>query len=705
MNPIGDIPPATMSRLCRWRLESSQRRRSHRMSKSTARADQRHAAMPAWLEATGPRLLYGVKTAVAVALALCVAFSLELDNPSWAGTSACIVCQPVVGASLRKGFFRAVGTVVGATMAVVLSGLFPQDRVGFLFGMALWAALCSFGSTLARNFAAYAFALSGYTLAIIAGDSIADPSQVFGLAVTRTSEILIGIVCGTAVMSLTDLGHSRLDLARAIHRLAREIPSRFIELLSSAGGPLPDGPRLRQDLICRVAALDPVIDAAIGEAPELRHRKAVLGEAMAGLFSALSGWRGAESHLVHLPPAAARREADAVLRRLPAAWRPGEAGADRLSDIEADRQEDLAAVRSLAGTEDGGVSGRLLADAAAAVALGLTAATNGLALLRDPARARDPARSSGFVAADYLPAVVNAVRTFAAVGAGILFWIATEWPSGLGAITFLAVTVLLLAPQQERSGPAALGFGIGAAIAAVLAAVIDFALLPNHESFLALALIIGAFLAPLTALSTVPAFAPYLVAAGMNLVPLVGPTNQITFDTLAFYNSALGIVGGCAAGALALVVIPPVPRAVRADRLVELTLRDLRRMAAGRGTPTRAAWQALVHARLVAMPEGVDPVHGSRLVAALSLGLQVLRLRSLIGPGLVGDAVTAGLARLARRDVDGMLREFDGADAALAASAEKDGHDGRRSLQMRTAIQLMRDVVRQHRHEFGEARG
>ena len=267
--------------------------------------------MPAWLEATGPRLLYGVKTAVAVSLALFVAFALELDNPSWAGTSACIVCQPVVGASLRKGFFRAVGTVVGATMAVVLSGVFPQDRVGFLFGMALWAALCSFGGTLARNFAAYAFALSGYTLAIIAGGSIADPSQVFGLAVTRASEILIGIVCGTAVMSLMDLGHSRHELARAIDRLAREIPSRFIELLRSAGGPLPDGPALRQDLIRRVAALDPAIDAAIGESPELRHRKAVLGAAMAGLFTALSGWRSAESHLVHLAPEAARREAGA----------------------------------------------------------------------------------------------------------------------------------------------------------------------------------------------------------------------------------------------------------------------------------------------------------------------------------------------------------------------------------------------------------
>ncbi len=324
------------------------------MSNPAVRADRFDAALPSRLRAAGPRLLYGVKTAVAVSLALFVAFSLELDNPSWAGTSACIVCPPILGASLRKGFFRAVGTVVGAAMAVVLSGLFPQDRVGFLFGMALWAALCSFGGTLARNFAAYAFALSGYTLAIIAGDSIADPGQVFDLAVTRASEILIGIVCGTAVLSLSDLGHSRADLARAIDGLAREILSRFAELLGSAGGPLPDGPALRQDLIRRVAALDPAIDAAIGESPELRHRKPVLGHAMAGLFTALSGWRGAESHLVHLSPETAQREAGAVLDRLSPGWRRDAAGDDGPSDLEGDRRDGLAAVRSLAGTEAGG---------------------------------------------------------------------------------------------------------------------------------------------------------------------------------------------------------------------------------------------------------------------------------------------------------------------------------------------------------------
>ena len=675
------------------------------MSSPAAPADHGDTAWPAWVEATVPKVLYGVRLAAAVSLALFIAFALELDNPSWAGTSAGIVCQPILGASLRKGFFRMVGTVVGATATVILTGIFPQNRVGFLVGMAIWTAACSFGNTLTRNFSAYAFALSGYTLAIIAGDSISEPSQAFHLAITRATEIIIGIGCAMAVTGLSEIGRSRGKLAASVDAIGREILSHFRDLLWDPARHVQDGPDARRALIARVAGLDPVIDQAIGEEPELRSRAAILRDATSGLFAALTGWRIAESHLVHLPDAEAERRARPVAERLPGTWHglgPAALGAAASEAVEPDpdspgfhvddRREDVAAARSLAALKPGaGVSQRLLADAAAKLALGLGAAANGLALLRDPARAHDPAHAPGFVVADYLPATVNALRTFVAVSAGIAFWILTEWPSGLGAVTFLAVTVLLLAPQQEKSAKAALGFGIGTVLTACLAAIVNFALLPNHESFFALAGILACFLVPLAALSTVPALAPYFVAATMNFVPLVGPTNQITFDTVGFYNSALGIVGGCLAGALALVLIPPVPKLMRADRLVELSLRDLRRVASGRRSPTPDAWQARIYARLIAMPEGVDPVHGSRLVAALSVGLQVLRLRSLAGPDEAGDRLRAAVAGLGAGDVDGTLAGLDAVDAELSGNPD---------LRVPTAIQVLRDVVRQHRHEF-----
>src|ERR1700755_1936479 len=177
-----------------------------------------------------PPLLFGLRLWAAVCLALYVAFWLELDNPFWAGTSAAIVCQPQLGASLRKGWFRMIGTVVGATMIVVLTSLFPQDRVGFLVLLAVWGGICAFAATVLHNFASYSAALAGYTAAIIAADTLgatggASP-DVFMLAVWRASEICIGIVCAGVVLAGTDFGGARWRLAGSFAELAAEIAGR-----------------------------------------------------------------------------------------------------------------------------------------------------------------------------------------------------------------------------------------------------------------------------------------------------------------------------------------------------------------------------------------------------------------------------------------------------------------------------------------------
>src|ERR1700682_3228398 len=147
------------------------------------------------LRAAAPPLLFGVWASVC--LAMFIAFWLQLDNPFWAGTSAAIVCQPQLGASLRKGWFRMIGTVVGATMIVVLTACFPQDRIAFLVLLALWCSICAFAATVLRNFASYSAALAGYTAAIIAADNLGATggasSDVFLLEVPRGSAICIGI--------------------------------------------------------------------------------------------------------------------------------------------------------------------------------------------------------------------------------------------------------------------------------------------------------------------------------------------------------------------------------------------------------------------------------------------------------------------------------------------------------------------------------
>jgi uncharacterized membrane protein YccC len=206
------------------------------------------ASRAAWLtdasRAAGPPLLFGLRLWASVCLALYVAFWPELDNAYWAGTSAAVVCQPHLGASLRKGWYRMIGTLVGAVAIVVLTACFPQDRALFLAALALWGGASAFAATLLRNFASYSAALAGYTAAIVAGDLLgatggvnADPA--FLLAVSRGSEIIIGIVCAGVVLAATDLGDASRRLATLFAELPAEITGRFTATLRLAGPELP----------------------------------------------------------------------------------------------------------------------------------------------------------------------------------------------------------------------------------------------------------------------------------------------------------------------------------------------------------------------------------------------------------------------------------------------------------------------------------
>src|SRR5260221_8988132 len=376
------------------------------------------------LRAAGPALLFGLRLWAAVCLALYVAFWLELDNAHWAGTSAAIVCQPSLGASLRKGWFRMVGTVVGAVAIVVLTACFPQQRIGFLLGLALWGAACGLVATLLHNFAAYSAALAGYTAAIIASDELGATGgangEAFMLAITRASEICIGIICAGIVLAGTDFAGARRRLAAQLAAISAEISGRFAGTFSLGGPDESETRPVRRDLVRRVIALDPVIDEVFGEDSDLRPHSPVLQAAVGGLFAALSGWRTAALHLELMPTDHSRREAELIYRILPQQLRSapmqGEA-TSWMADPSHVRRACTAAVRALIALPDRTPSLRLLADRTGEAMIGIRRALDGLLLLVDPARNIPVPRSTGFSVPDLLPALVNTVRVFVTIGA------------------------------------------------------------------------------------------------------------------------------------------------------------------------------------------------------------------------------------------------------------------------------------------------
>jgi uncharacterized membrane protein YccC len=662
---------------------------------------QTYRAVAGSLCSVGPAVLFGLRLWAAVCLALYVAFWLELDNAYWAGTTAAIVCQPSLGASLRKGSFRMIGTVLGAMAIVVLTACFPQSRVGFLLGLAVWGAICGFIATLLRNFASYAAALAGYTAVILAGDLLGATGgvngEIFTLAVTRVSEICIGIVCAGIVQAGTGFGRARERLAAQLAAISTEIAGGLCGMLAAPVG--RETRSIRRDLIRRVIAVDPIIDEAMGETSDLRFRLGGLHAALEGLFAALSGWRMIANHLELLPNNQQRWEADAVLRNLPWEVRfapTGDGAPRRTADTRRLRRNCATAVRALVALPADTPSLRLLADGTAEALSGISGALTGLLLLNNSDKGAQD-RVVRFRVPDLLPAFVNATRVFIVTSVFELFWIITAWPSGILAMTWSAIFVILFSLTADQAYANAKIRLLGVCLTAALAAIVKFAVLPGSETFIGLALSIGLVLIPAGALSALSWQVAIFGSIASWFVPLVAPENQISYDTLQFYNSTLAIVAGAGAAALAFRLLPPLSPALRTHRLLALSLRDLRRLTTGPIPRTANEWQGRIYSRLSALPEQAEPSQRAQLVAALSVGNEIIRLRRVARRFDQDAEFDPAFDALARGDSSVATERLARLDQRLAALP---GSGARVRLRARSSILAMSEALARHAAYF-----
>jgi uncharacterized membrane protein YccC len=623
------------------------------------------------LRSLTPAILFGLRLWASVCVAFYVAFALELNEPTWAATTAALICQPVLGASLRKSMFRMIGTVIGAIAIVVLAAVCRQDRIAFLVGLAFWCAASGFVATLLRNFAAYAAALAGYTAAIIAIDVLGPVGStngiVFIFAINRALEIGIGIVSAGVVLALTDLGHSRRKLATEFADLSSAIMEGFTGSFATASSSLEQFRALRRDLLRRVIALDPMIDAAIGEASDLRYRSAALQRAVSGLMETISAWRKVAFALARHSDASTPHEAHVIHDLLPPA---------RLSTHAIESTEEPAelrgaccsAVRTLTHFDAETPMQRLLADNAAAGMLGMARALNGLTGVIDP---RDVVRVKGRAhlhVADWMPAFVNALRVLLAVGAISLFWIVSAWPNGVAAITFCAVVVILLPPSGDAAYSNAVLFLQGSVVGAVLSTILVFGILPKVITFPTLCLTLGLVLVPLGVLNARGWKPMFTFAAAVNLLPMLGITNGMTYDASGFWNGVIAILAGIAFGVVAMLVIPPLSPAIRTQRLLSLMLRDFRRLMRRDSPDKPGDWENRGVARLLAMPDKAEAQERSELAAIVAVGKEIVRFRHIAPrfvPSAMIDAVLAPLAEGRSGEAIARLDDIDRRVAAL----------------------------------------
>ncbi len=140
-------------------------------------------------------LAFALRSSLAAALSLLIAMWMELDSPQWAPLTVWVVAQSSRGESQSKARWRVAGTIVGCVAAVALVAAFPQASGLFFVTLGLWIGLCCGFATFFDGYRSYGLLVTSFTSTIVATGAIIQPDQVFDVAMSRGTYIILGIVC------------------------------------------------------------------------------------------------------------------------------------------------------------------------------------------------------------------------------------------------------------------------------------------------------------------------------------------------------------------------------------------------------------------------------------------------------------------------------------------------------------------------------
>ncbi len=591
-----------------------------------------------WLPRVSPQTreaaLYALRTWLASMLALYAAFELQLDAPYWAWVTVWIVSQPNTGMMLSKSFYRAIGTLCGAGLAVILIALFAQTPELFVLALALIVAGCTVASNLLTNFRAYATVLSAYTAGIVASDAINMPDQVWFIALARASCILIGIASAVVVAAVF-----------APHRSESLVRAKFIALLKEAAartmfsyrGDNQERLRIGRQLIVDAIALDTLLEFAAAESERFRLQKNRARSVLAHVFGMISARRSLDARLIREGwpnHHALQMFHEVVLDQL--AEIPGQLDRGDVDGLVQGFEEVRAQLARQEPERDTENPAELVSERYVIDRLDDMLAHWGCALrdwrsIAEGAPADDPRLVLNFHR-DHRAAAINGLRAFLAVSATGAFWIASAWRQGPSALVFVAIMLSLFSslPRPDRVGWQFFYVSIPAAIIALL---LKFFVLPEQSSFEFLSVAMGFVLLPLGMIMHNPKTTQPAVAFSLIFLNIAAPTNPMTYDLADALNTTLGTETGVLFGTLAYVIIfPPNPAA--ALRYVTYRIRrGLAIMARRVPIPDFSNWETRMYDRVLRLNDPLNPSGTATnewldaALSALTLGNEILRLR------------------------------------------------------------------------------
>ncbi|MGV1827937.1 FUSC family protein [Agrobacterium vitis] len=529
--------------------------------------------------------VFSGKAFAAAMLALYLALMFDLSRPYWAVSAVYIVSNPFAGATKSKALYRVLGTLLGASAAVLFVPVFVNAPELLSLVVALWTGTLLFLSMLDRSARAYVFMLAGYTLPLIALPSVSDPGGVFDVALARSEEITLGILCATLV--------NQVVFPSSIGRLFGD---RINVWLADAGawaedilrgeGAIPSTPLKRQQLASDVSSLDLMISQlsydpgtkdVVGQARELRGRLLMLlpvFSSLADRLHAVKQQSGLDDTLIDL------LNDTADWFKLGGGVETEKAGASLLARINTMQKQDKPH-----GWDDLVMSSLL------------TRLKDVVELWQDCLTLRDHIASGGH-AAETLPLlhtrrILTGSRHFdhallamkvAVVVVGILlacaFWIASGWSQGASFVSMVAVSCSFFA-AQDRPAPMIRKMLIWTALSIVVAFVYLFAILPAVTSFEMLVLTLAPMFLFIGLKMSNPQMGMFFMLLAVNSATLIAIQDQYSADLTSFANGGLATLLGIGFAQLWVTVAQPFGAELAARRLMKSGWRDLADTASG----------------------------------------------------------------------------------------------------------------------------
>lgn len=554
-----------------------------------------------WGKATGGQWRYALRNSIAMILALYIAFEFQMDEPYWALTSAAVVSFPTVGGVISKSIGRIIGSLLGAMGAVFIAGHCLNEPWLFTFAIATWLGLCTYISNHYQNNVSYAFALAGYTAAIIAFSTVdvTDPTQIFDIAQARVGEVITGILCGGFMMMVlpsTSDGDALLTSLRKMHTQLLE----HAQLLWRTE--ISDQIRTSHEgLIGQILTMNLLRIQAFWSHYRLRRQNNVLNYLLHQQLRMTSYISSLRRMLLNWPhPPENLPEVLAVL--LDELRRP-DTDKYKLSKIlQHIRPQDTSDFRHQAFW----LRLRDFCWLYLRSERWLRRVENANAA--EAENIQPPKISHLAQHTDTVEAAYNGLRTFLCIVIGCAFWMTTQWDSGAGAVALTAVScVLYSSTTSPISSVTLLIKSLGLLFAGCF--LLKFGLMIQLDSFW----VFCAFFLPMLVTMQMMKL-QYKRYAGLwgQLIVFMGSflavTNPPDYDYQAFMNDGVAKIAGVMLAGIAFQVLRPSSDKRKSRRIIRALRRDFMDQLSRKPSLSHFQFESLIYHRMNQLNQSKDQI-------------------------------------------------------------------------------------------------